>query len=299
MTGRSLRHAVEFAAFRAAWGLLRIVPHTVARHLGRGLGALAQGLLRSRRRIVEDNLRRAFPDRSEAERRQIHKECFRRFGMAVCDALSAERFDARELCRRLTLEGWEHLDAAEGESGDGRGSFIMSAHLGCWEIAAQPIALYAGGMEVVGRPMDNPYLDHYLKRLRGRFGNGGIDKRGAARGMLRTLRQGGRVGILIDQRPRRGEGVEVPFFGQPTQAVDVLARLSLRTGAPVVPIFGHAEPGGRYRVVLREPIFPPPVTDREDEAVVVALTARYLKVVEEEIRRDPASWLWLHERWKT
>jgi Kdo2-lipid IVA lauroyltransferase/acyltransferase len=297
MTGRRLRHAVEFAAFRAAWCLLRIVPHTVARRLGRGLGALAHGLLGGRRRIVEDNLRRAFPDRSEAERRQIHKECFRRFGMAVCDALSAERFDARELCRRLTLEGWEHLDAAEGEGSDGRGTFIMSAHLGCWEMAAQPIALYAGGMEVVGRPMDNPYLDRYLKRLRGRFGNGGIDKRGAARGMLRTLRQGGRVGILIDQRPRRGEGVEVPFFGQPTRAVDVLARLSLRTGAPVVPIFGHDEPGGRYRVVLREPIFPPETTQGED-AAVVALTARYLKVVEEEIRRDPASWLWLHERWK-
>jgi KDO2-lipid IV(A) lauroyltransferase len=170
-------------------------------------------------------------------------------------------------------------------------------------MAAQAVALYRDGMEVVGRPLDNPHLNAHLQALRGRFGNGSIDKRGAARGMFRTLRQGGRVGILIDQRPRKSEGLEVPFFGQPTATVDVLARLSLRTGAPVVPIFGHPEPGGRYRVVLREPIYPPdlagdPDAAGDEEAAVVALTARYMAVVEAEIRRDPASWLWLHERWK-
>jgi KDO2-lipid IV(A) lauroyltransferase len=292
MKTRPLLHAVEYAAFLGVRGALRLVPHTGARRLGRGLGALAYAVLGSRRRIVAKNLRLAFPELSEEERHGIAKECFRRFGMALCDALSSGRFTAQQICRRLTLEGWDHLDTAQQA---GKGVFVLSAHLGCWEMAAQPVALYAGGMDVVGRPLDNPYLNRHLVQLRGRFGNGLIDKRGAARGMMKALRGGGKVGILIDQRPRKGEGIEVPFFGRPTWTVDVLARLSLRTGTPVVPIFGRAEPGGRYRVALREPIFPPSSPEGDP---VTALTARYMAVMEEEIRRDPADWLWLHERWK-
>ena len=160
-----------------------------------------------------------------------------------------------EFCRRLTLEGWHHLQDAQAL---GKGVFVMSAHLGCWEAAAQTVALYGGSMDVVGRPMDNPYLDRDLTRLRTRFGNRVLDKRGAARGIIKALRRGGAVGILIDQRsPDYQDGVEVPFFGQPSRTSSVLARISLRTGAPVVPIFGYPEAGGTYRVVLRPPIPPP------------------------------------------
>jgi KDO2-lipid IV(A) lauroyltransferase len=247
--------------------------------------------------VALDNLRLAFPELSEEERRSIARESLRHLGAAFCDPLSAQRFDSVELCKRLTLEGWEHLQAADAR---GKGVFIMSAHLGMWEAAAQPVALYAGGMDVVGRPLDNPHLDRDLVALRTRFGNRLLSKRGAARGMLKSLRGGGRVGILIDQRARPSDAVEVPFFGHPARTSSVLARLALRTGAAVVPIFGYGEPGGRYRVVLRPPVLPPEDDERpesEEEAVAV-LTQRYMAVVEAEIRRDPAQWMWLHKRWK-
>jgi lauroyl/myristoyl acyltransferase len=76
--------------------------------------------------------------------------------------------------------------------------------------------------------------------------------------------------------------------------------MSMRTGAPVVPIFGYPEPGGRYRVVLRPAILPPTQEQKGEAADAAAqrLTARYMEVVEQEIRRQPPLWMWLHRRWR-
>ncbi|MCB1056229.1 MAG: lysophospholipid acyltransferase family protein [Acidobacteria bacterium] len=298
MKDAPVRHRIEYAAYRVVKGLLRALPHTGARKLGRGLGALAWAVLGRRRRVALDNLRLAFPELPEAQVEGLAAESLRLLGESFCDALSAERFDAVEFCRRLTLEGFEHLQAADAH---GHGVFVMSAHLGMWEAAAHPVGLYQRPMDVVGRPLDNPYLDRDLTRLRTRFGNRVILKRGAARGMMRVLKRHGLVGILIDQRAQPGDAIDVDFFGHPARTSSVVARLALRTGAPVVPLFGYGEPDGRYRVVFREPIYPPQTSADTEEGVeeqVHALTARYLAAVEEEIRRRPAQWMWLHRRWQ-
>jgi KDO2-lipid IV(A) lauroyltransferase len=300
---------VEYAAYAAVRFLVRLLPHAGARAVGRALGRLAHRLLPRHRRIVRENLARALPELSEAERRRMVPRIFRHFGLSLADAVSVERFDLVELCRRIDLEGWDHLQEAERLAAErGTGVVILSAHLGLWEVAAYPPGIYGGPLHVVGRPLDNPLLDAELVRSRARYGNELIPKRGAVRPMFRALSRGGRVGILIDQRARPGEGIWVPFFGVPAYTTPILARMALRTGAPVVPIFGHPLPKGRYRVVLREPIWPevpggPGGPDGpgapDEEAAVAALTARYLSACEAEIRRHPDTWLWLHERWKT
>ncbi len=293
-----VRHRIEYAAFQVFRGLLRSVPHATAWNLGRGLGALAHSVLRGRRRLALENVRLALPELSEAERRSLVRKMFQHLGLAFCDPLSSERFDAEQFCQRLTLEGWEHLRRAQALE---KGLFIMSAHLGCWEAAAQPMGLYGGTMDVIGRPMDNPFLDRDLTRLRSRFGNRLLDKRGAARSMIKILRQKGALGILIDQRSPSPDAVDVPFFGRPSRTSSVLARLSLRTGAPVVPVFGYPRPGGCYHVVFRPAIEPPPARREDttgDAPPVVELTRRYMEVVEEEIRRQPELWMWLHRRWR-
>lgn len=298
---KAVRHAVEYLAYLAVKGLVRLLPHRAARGLGRGIGRAAHALLRRHRRIAAANLALALPELDEAGRRRTVRGCFEHFGLALVDAVSAQRFDLEELCRRLDLEGWEHLQEAEREiarRGAGTGVFILSAHLGLWEIAAYPPGIYGGPLHVVGRPPDNPWLDRELGRARARFGNRPIAKRGAVRSMLRVISQGGRVGILIDQRARPEEGIWVPFFGRPSYTTPVLARLALRTGAPVVAIFGYPLPGGRYRVVLREPIWPEAAGALEGEEAVAELTRRYLEVCEREIREHPELWLWMHERWK-
>lgn len=291
-------HRIEYTAYLAARGLVRILPHRAVRPLGRRLGELAWLTDFRHRRVALDNVAAALPELDAAARGRLVRECFRHFGAAVFDALSSTRFDLVELCRHLTLEGWEHVEEAEAQ---GRGVFFLSAHLGYWEIAAYPPGIYGGPLHVVGRPLDNPYLDRELVRLRRRYGNELIPKHGAARRMMRAIRERGRVGILIDQRVPEKNAIEVEFFGRPALTSPLLAGLSLRTGAPVVPIFGYGEPQGRYRFVARPLLDPGEVIGTEDdksEKAVHDLTREYLRVTEEEILRAPEQWLWMHRRWK-
>jgi KDO2-lipid IV(A) lauroyltransferase len=289
-----VRHRIEQLAYLALKGWLRALPHRGARAFGRGIGLLAWALDGRHRRVAEGNMALALPEIGAAERHRLVRDCFRHFGAALCDAISSTRFDPVEICRHFTLEGWDHLEAADRR---GRGVFILSAHVGFWELVPPVVALYRGPMSIVVRPADNPHLDRELCALRERFGNEVVPKRGAARRMLERLRAGGRVGILIDQRVQPKEGIEVPFFGRPALTSPVLARLSLRTGAAVVPVAAFPEPDGRYRLVARPAILPPEGA-RDDEATVAALTRRYLEVAEEDIREHPAQWLWMHRRWR-
>jgi KDO2-lipid IV(A) lauroyltransferase len=289
---RPVRHRIELAFYLAVKGFLRALPHPAARSVGRGLGAFAHAIDRRHREIALRNMALALPELAEGERRRLVGECFRHFGAALCDAISSARFGAADLCHLFTLEGWEHVDEAERL---GRGLFLLTAHLGFWELSPPLIGLTRGPMSIVVRPADNPWLDRELRALRERFGNAVIPKHGAARRMLETIRERGRLGILIDQRVQEREGIAVPFFGRPALTSPILARLSLRSGTPVVPLTVYPEPGGRYRLVVRPPVFPP--EGESGDAAVLALTRRYLEIAEEDIRAHPEMWLWMHRRW--
>lgn len=287
----SPRHLLELAVFLAARGAIRALPHRAARPLGAALGALAYVVDLRHRRVVAGNLARVYPEWAPRRRRQVARACFRHFGATVLDTLSCGRFDAVELCERLTLEGWEHVVAAQEA---GRGALLLSAHLGNWEMAGHALGLYRGPLHTLARPFDNPLVYTRYSRERARFGQMLVAKQGAAVRLFRVLRKGGTVGILMDQRVRPSQGIQVPFFGHPALATPLPASLSLRIGAPAVPVFAYPEAAGRYRVVAQPAILP----EGEGEEAVAALTARYLAVIEERIRARPAQWLWMHRRWR-
>lgn len=280
-----------WALTRAFRGLIRALPHRAARPLGARLGGLGRRLDRRHPRVARYNLEIALPELGPAERRQLIANCFEHFGAALFDSVSLGRFGPVELCRRLTLEGWQHLDEAERLD---KGTLIVTAHLGNWEIVGYALALYKGETHVVARPTRNRFVERDMRRFRERFGNRTIPKRGAARGMLSVIRRRGRVAYVIDQRVHPNEGIETPFFGHSSFTSPLLARLSLKTGAPVVPMFAYPEPPDRFRVVVHPPILP----ELQGDDATLRLTLRYLEVIEDAIRARPASWLWMHERWR-
>lgn len=292
MKDAPVRHALEHALFLPFLGLLRTLPHSSSRRVGRALGALAHALDRGHRRVASDNVAAALPGLDEAERRRVVAGCFRHFGESFADALSSGRFDLPALCRRGDVVGLDHLgEAAAG----GRGVIVLAAHYGTWEILPAYLAMAGRPVALVGRPADNPHFDRVIRRLRDRFGNRALDKRGSVRTLFRELGEGNTVGLLIDQRVRAEEAIDVPFFGRPALTSPIVARLSLRTGAPILPVFGDLEPGGRYRVRILAPLRP---EGRDDAGATFELTRRALAVCEEVIRQAPERWLWLHRRWK-
>ncbi len=294
--GRSaLRNRVEYAAYRAARALAhRAGPRVLAR-VGAWVGDLYLATGRRRREILEFNLRLAFPEWSPREREALGRAVARHFGRVLLDGLRLQRATPESLLAQVEVRGREHLESALAA---GRGVFLLSAHIGSWEVAALTAGLLVpGGFAVVNRPLDNPLLEAELGRFRALFGNRALGKESVTRDMLRQLRRGGAVGILIDQRTLQEEGVLVPFFGHPAWTHPVLGKLALRTGAPVVPVWGLWRGPGRYTVRFD----PPTVADElpAGERDPVALTARFTTLIEAVIREHPSQWLWFHDRWRS
>lgn len=294
MKNAPITHRLEYAAYVPFRWLLTQLPESAIRAIGRAIGQAFYVLGRDRRRVALSNLELALPELSPAERQVIAKSSFRNFGDSLTSTLASSKLSAEELEQKWVLEGWENFEAVARR---GKGLILLSAHLGTWEIAAYPAPLRGFPIDAIARPPDNPYLLAEMKAIRCRFGNSMISKKGAARVMLRVLRQGGSVGILIDQRAKRNEGELLPFFGHPARTSTLVARMSMKTGAAVVPIFSRRLPDGRWLVKYQPGIEPSSVTQAAGHEHALALTQRYLDTTEAEIRAHPEQWLWMHDRW--
>jgi KDO2-lipid IV(A) lauroyltransferase len=270
------------------------VPRPVALAGGRRLGDLMSLLVRSRRRLVLSNLERAYGDAlTPSGRRRLMRQVFRHFGETLVETLLLPRMVREGLERFVSHEGWEHLERALAQR---KGVLAFTAHLGNWEMTALSLGARGVPVDAVGRPPSDPELARRLDAARRLTGNRTISKRNAARPILQSLRDGRVVGLVVDQNVGANRGVFVDFFGQPASTTPALAVFALKTGAPVIPVFDHAE-AGRHRVVIGPPleIHPTGRTERD----VLTITAAATTIVEEKIRAHPHQWLWMHNRWRS
>jgi KDO2-lipid IV(A) lauroyltransferase len=259
------------------------------------LGEVAYWALPGRRRVALSNLALAFgPSLPPAARRRVARENFRHLGLTVMECCRLFLGPPGAMLRQVRMEGVEHAKAALAE---GRGAFLLTAHLGNWEILAASHSLTGlTDLNVVIRPLDNPFLDAMVAQGRARTPIRLIPKRAAAKGIQAALARGECVGILLDQHAGR-QGAFVPFFGRPASTSRGLAVLALKTGAPVVPAFVHRLPGGDHLVTLEPAV--PLVRTGALERDIEANTARFTEVIERQIRAHPEQWFWVHRRWKS
>ncbi|HEX8143342.1 MAG TPA: lysophospholipid acyltransferase family protein [Pyrinomonadaceae bacterium] len=287
--------ALEYLAARSILTGLGLLPRPLAVTLGRGIGRVAYTFGGRLRRTGERNLQLALHNLSEDERAKILRGCFENLGRLLGEFSQLQRATPDSLRDRIVCEGLENLEAARNS---GRGVILFTGHLGAWELSSFALSAFGYPMSFLARRIDNPKVEELVETTRTRFGNRSIDKRSAARPMLRTLRAGGIVGILVDLNTHPHEAVFVDFFGIPASTTSGLATLALRTGADVLPVFipWDAE---RRRFVLR--VDPPLEVERTgDEAEDVRrLTAQFTSIIESYVRRFPGQWLWIHRRWNT
>jgi KDO2-lipid IV(A) lauroyltransferase len=289
---------LDFAAFIAlktvACSLL-MLPMEWSVGLVRWLSAIAFRLDRRHRDVALDNLRHAFPGRySERQLNQLVREVYEHFGVLLLEMLMIPRkLRAKCLPRFLEVpEGPEYLRAMRS----GRPVVLVTAHYGNWEAAAYILHLCRFHGHLVGRPIDNPWIDAEVRRFRERAGHQLLTKDGDVRAMLEVLRNDGLLVTLADQDagPR---GLFVDFFGRPASTHKAIASLAHRSGAVIV-VGGAKNAGGilDYQLWLPEVIWPEEYANLPN--AVVALTQRITSAIERAIRDDPTQYLWLHRRWK-
>jgi KDO2-lipid IV(A) lauroyltransferase len=289
-----LRRRLELLLFLAASSLCRVLPPGAVRGLGAGFGRLLYRVDGRHRELALANYRRAFPQATEEEARRVVLGSFAFFGRYVFEGLSyLPRFPQDDL-DRFEHVGFEHLQRALLP---GRGALAFTGHFGGWELQALVAGAKGLPVAVLSRPLDNPYLETRLRTLRGSTGNAVIDKRDGFRGMLRALREGRLVAILIDQNVTSDERIFVDFFGVPASTTPVLGLIHRKTGAPLLPVFAYPLEDGRWRMEYG-PVMEVETTGDRD-ADVLRITQACTRVIEERIRAHPHLWLWMHNRWKT
>lgn len=278
-----MKHALEYALARFVLATLRWTPLPIALRLGGFYARILDRAVPRLRRTAYRNLEMALP---EADPRRVTDGVFASIGRLL---VTLARFPDLRHQDWIRYQGLEHFMEAKRR---GRGVLFATAHLGNWELSAFTHAQMTEPMNVVVRPLDNPLIDTLIETRRQMSGNRIIEKKDAARGILRALSKNEAVGILIDQNASPDEGMFIDFFGVPACASTAFARIANRTGAAVIPGFAlWSEAEGRY--ILR---FNPIVELSGDDQ---ADTARIHSAIEAAIREFPDQWLWIHRRWKT
>lgn len=199
------------------------------------------------------------------------------------------RITRENVAQYIQYDGLENFKRAQAK---GRGVLVATAHLGNWELSAFAHAYMTAPMNIVVRPLDNPRIDRMVEQRRALSGNRIIEKKDAARDILRALKANEAVGILIDQNTALDQGVFIDFFGTKACAGSAFAKIAHHSGAAVVPGFAlYSEKDRRY--ILR---FYPEIEMTGDAA---RDTQRIHAQLETVIREYPDQWLWIHRRWKT
>jgi KDO2-lipid IV(A) lauroyltransferase len=271
---------VEFCLARFAIAAVAIFPS-----LSNVIAKLLDVLVPRLRRIAVKNLTMA----GFANPQHIADGIFLSIGRLLRTFARLPRLTPQNVSSLIRYDGLENFQAALAR---GRGVLVATAHLGNWELSAFAHAWMTAPMHIVVRPIDNPRIDALVERYRGLSGNHIIEKKDAARGILKALKSGDAVGILIDQNTTLDQGVFIDFFGMKACAGTAFAKLAHHSGAAVVPGFAlwSAE---EQRYILR---FYPEIAMSGD---VAEDTQRVHSQLESVIREYPDQWLWIHRRWKT
>ena len=292
-----VRARVEYLLLRAGLGMLAAMPLWAALRLGE-LGALLSYLVdRPHRRIGMSNLALAFPERSRGKRRRILRRSFLNLGRMAAELahlpyLSPERLQDMV---RFEDEAWWREAVTWDRS---TGVLVLSGHFGNWELLVFAHGMRGHPVHMVHRAIANPLVDRWLNDLRGRAGTRMIRKSRGAGGVLQALHERALLVLPIDQNSTRGLGVFVDYFGVPASTNTGMARIALRTDAPIVPVFIVREGrSARHRVHVLPILEVERSGDLEED--VLRNTQRFTAVFEDMVRRHPDHWLWMHKRWKT
>src|ERR1700756_3030072 len=229
-----MRRKLEYAA---AWPFLKIMgalPRPLARAFAIGIAQLVYLLHFRLRQVGMRNLAMVFPEKSLGERRRILRGVFTSLGRQLAELCLFPRYTAQNVDKVVVYDGLDNFERAYAR---GKGVLFLTAHFGGWELSAFAHSLHGHWLNIVMRPMDNPYLDSLLQSYRTMHGNKVVPKDDFVRGLLAAMRAGETVGILMDTNMTPPQGVFVDFFGIPACTASGLARIAMRTDAAVVPGF--------------------------------------------------------------
>jgi len=259
------------------------------------VGAVAFALQRREHRVAVQNLEDCLGAVTTPEQREeIARQVFRNAALTSAESIGLSAWGRWKEWIEFELDGIEHLEAALEE---GKGVICPNAHFGNWEVMSALFCLMGYPGNVVARPFKDPRLEEWIGRIRDGFGIRVIQRGKTPLRMVKTLRDGGVLGIMIDMDTRSGRGIFVDFFGKPAYTQTGPFVLARRLGTPIVPALCYREDINRLRLYFG-PAWKVERTE-DTETDIRGAVEKATRDLEERIRERPEQWAWFHKRWKT
>jgi KDO2-lipid IV(A) lauroyltransferase len=297
---RDLQFRLEYLLLRAIAGIFRLPPLGVATHFSAWCWRrLAPIINPKRHRRALDNLRIAFPEKSEEEREAIALRHWENLGRVMAETMRIDHIIAEPW--RLTIRNPEVFNRYASKLGPIVGA---SLHMGNWELAIWPLTIAGANPACVYRSVNNPYVDRYIRYQRrdlypgGLFGRGKVEgdhgeSQKTARLIMDFVRRGGRLGVVCDLYDRTG--LPVPFFGKNAPTVTIPAMIARRTGARIwMSRCLRVGNESRFEIELKELRVPRTANQADD---VKWATAEMTRQFETWVRETPEQWMWSNRRW--
>ncbi|MBF0532817.1 MAG: lysophospholipid acyltransferase family protein [Candidatus Omnitrophica bacterium] len=294
---RAAQRALARQGLYVFFALFRPLPYRLVRLIGQVLIAVGYVFIWRQKKIARESLTIAFSgEKSAAEIENIARECFYNFGWGMVEMLYAMAHPHWAL-GKVTIDGRDRLDTALAR---GQGVITVTAHFGNFPLMMLALAQMGYDVSSIIRPARDADLEKFLYRKRSDLSVKtvyAIPRRECVEQSLKVLRTNGLLFIPIDQHFGNGHGVWVDFFGRKAATATGPAVFSLRTGAPIIPVFVTRQGVDGHRIIVEAPI--PVAAGADEEERVLETTAAITRVIEQYIRRYPQEWGWMHRRWKT
>jgi heptosyltransferase II len=282
---------VIYVLYRAGSAIVAALPPPVLFAFGQFLGVCAWAFSGKYRRIAMRNFEIAFAnEKSARELRQLVRRHFRRLGANLLCSAKLTQMPPEKILQRVEVE---NIEAMAREFRAGVPVVLVLSHLGTWEVFAQLMPKFVGFVRnaSVYQGLGNRFIDEHVRRTRSQTGLELFDRHDGFEPVIDLLRSGGGVGVLSDQHAG-DHGVWTPFFGRLASTSPLPALLAKRTRAALIAAGVYTTGRARWRMIF---------TERFDQrgASVAVLTSKINEVIEQQIRRAPEDWFWVHNRWKT
>ena len=287
---RHFDHPLHGLLLWVLYFLVKRMPVDTASALGGFIGRTVGPWLPMSKRAFR-HIAQALPTTTPEERLKIVRGMWDNLGRVIAEYPHLKTIWEEGEHSRVIFEGREHLTEVIREK---RPAILLGAHLANWELA--PVVSWAIGapLALVHRPPNNPYARRLLERMRIATTDQPIPKgREGARAILRRLRKGGYVGLLIDQK--LNSGIRVPFFGTGAMTTPIVPHLVRQCGCAVLMTRTERLGGARFRLTILPPLVLPDSGDRAADDL--AMMVKVHNILEGWICEHPQDWLWLHRRW--
>ncbi len=291
---KGIMDMIGFYIFLIFEKFLMLLPRKLRRNIFIGIGTLAYSLSARYKKVIIQNLKFIYgEDVDDKFVDEITRYSFKLLLLNFLHTMETRHYSIDKLKENISFENLEVVTKAQEAK---RPIVFITSHYGAWELGGSMISALVEPLMIVYKKMKNPYFENYLLKSRAQSRIKYVEKHGATKGLLKQLRSGGAIALLIDTNIKEKDGVQVDFLGKPTYQLKSTAYFARKFDAAIIPALIHTQDDENYIIKFYDEIIPPNTDEAQTD--IEESTRMQSEWLSKEVLKSPKPWFWLHRRWK-